>query len=350
MTKNNPEANPGGEVILYLTEDQQTRMQVRLLGGTVWLSLNQIAELFQRDKSVISRHIANVFEERELQRDSVVANFATTATDGKTYQVDFFNLELIISVGYRVKSQRGTQFRQWATSRLKEYLVKGFVLDDERLKNPPGLGVADYFDELLERIRDIRASERRMYLRVKEVLALAADYKVDEAEVQVFFQTVQNKLHYAVSGKTAPELIAKRADHNKPNMGLTSWKGGVVRKGDVTVAKNYLNKKEIAELNRIVVMFLDYAEDQASRRKQVFMRDWRTRLDEFLRFNERQVLPDSGNVSREEASRRAEEQYALFEKRRRAEMESSATVALEADLKLLEEQAKELSKPKRKRS
>ena len=230
--------------------------------------------------------------------------------------MDFYNLDAIISVGYRVKSQRGTQFRIWATQRLREYIVKGFVLDDERLKNPPGPGVTDYFDDLLERIRDIRASERRMYLRVREILALAADYQPEDHETQVFFQTVQNKLHFATSGKTAPELIAERADANKPNMGLTTWQGGIVRKGDVTIAKNYLNEEEITSLNRVVTMFLDYAEDQAKRRKQVFMRDWRTKLDEFLKFNEREVLKDAGQITREAADRHAETQYSLFEERR----------------------------------
>lgn len=206
---------------------------------------------------------------------------------------------------YRVRSPRGTLFRQWATARLEEYLRKGFVMDDERLKTPPGPGVPDYFDELLERIRDIRASERRVYLRVREILALAADYAPEEKETQAVFQVVQNKLHFAATGKTAPELIAARADAGKANMGLTAWKGGVVRKGDVTVAKNYLREDEINELNRIVVMFLDFAEDQARRKKQIFLRDWKTRLDEFLRFNERAVLPGAGAVSREDADRKA---------------------------------------------
>jgi len=214
------------------------------------------------------------------------------------------------------------------------------VLDDERLKNPPGPGVPDYFDELLERIRDIRASERRMYLRVREIFALAADYDPKDEEAQVFFQTAQNKLHFAVTGKTAPELIAERADHTRAKMGLTSWRGSVVRKGDVTVAKNYLKEQEISELNRIVTMFLDYAEDQAKRRQQVFLRDWRRRLDEFLRFNERNVLPDAGRVSREDADRKANEEYERFAERRRAQAEADA-------LKELEETAKKL--PKRKK-
>jgi hypothetical protein len=227
-----------------------------------------------------------------------------------------------------VRSPRGTQFRQWATARLEEYLRKGFVLDDERLKNPPGPGVPDHFDELLERIRDIRASERRMYLRIREIFALAADYDPKDEEAQLFFQTAQNKLHFAVTGRTAPELIAERADAAKPNMGLTSWKGGVVRKTDVAVAKNYLNEAEIAELNRIVTMFLDFAEDQARRRKQVFLRDWQQRIDDFLRFNEREVLPNAGRVSREEADHKAAEEYGRFAERRRALAEAEGEKAI----------------------
>ncbi len=315
---------PESEILIYQPEDGKTRIDVRLSDETVWLSLNQISELFQRDKSVISRHIRNIFEERELTPESVVANYATTAADGKVYQVDYYNLDVIIAVGYRVRSHRGTQFRQWATARLSEYLVKGFVMDDMRLKNPPGPGVPDYFDEMLERIRDIRSAERRMYLQVRNILALAADYEPGEEETQQFFQVVQNKLHYAATGKTAPELIAERANHLLPNMGLTVWKGDVVRKGDVTIAKNYLNENEITELNRIVSMFLDYAEDQARRRKQIFMRNWREKLDSFLAFSERNILNHAGRVSREEADRTAQEQYELFHKRRLETAEEQA--------------------------
>ncbi len=342
---------PGSEIILYQTEDGRTRLEVKLENQTVWLSQKQLAELFQKDVRTINEHIQNIFSEGELEENSVIRNFRITAADGKTYQVDHYNLDAIIAVGYRVKSRRGTQFRIWATQRLSEYLIKGFVLDDERLKNPPGPGVADYFDELLERIREIRASERRMYLRVKEILALAADYQPADQETQVFFQTVQNKLHFASSGKTAPELIAERADASKPNMGLTTWKGGMVRKGDVTIAKNYLNEEEITTLNRVVTMFLDYAEDQARRRKQIFMRDWRTKLDDFLKFNEREVLPDAGNVTREEAERHAEAQYSLFEQRRRQELEGKGEADLTAGLAQLEVTVKQIasSKPKKKK-
>lgn len=337
---------PASDLILYQTEDGRTRIQCRFEDETVWLSLNQMADLFQRDKSVISRHIKNVFEEGELVRKSVVAENATTAADGKTYQVEFYNLDVIISVGYRVKSQRGTQFRIWATQRLREYLVKGFTMDDERLKNPPGKGHVDYFDELLERIRDIRASERRMYLRVREILALAADYDPTEAETQVFFQTIQNKLHFAATGRTAPELILERADATQPNMGLTSWHGGVVRKGDVTVAKNYLREEEITEMNLLVVMFLDFAEDQARRRKQIFLQNWVTRLHDFLNLNEREILPDAGKVSREEAHRLAEEQYEAFASRRRAALEAQGEQDL---LSLLDAEVKKVPRARKRK-
>jgi len=336
--------NSGSEIILYQTEDGRTRLEVKLENETVWLSLKQMTDLFQRDKSVISKHIKNVFEEGELLADSVVANYATTAADGKTYRVDYYNLDVIISVGYRVKSLRGTQFRIWATQRLRDYIIKGFVLDDERLKNPPGPGATDYFDDLLERIRDIRSSERRMYLRVREIFALAADYQPDDSQTLLFFQTVQNKLHYSVSGKTAPEIIAGRADAAKPNMGLTTWKGGLVRRGDVAIAKNYLSQEEITELNRIVMMFLEYAEDQARRRKQIFMKDWRQKTDDFLRFNEREVLPGAGTVSHESALRHAQEQYDLFAARRRQELETQAELV--DGIQELEAKAKKLAPPK----
>ena len=316
---------PQSSMILYQTEDGLTRVECRFEDETVWLTQKLMAELFQKDVRTINEHIQNLFAEGELTADSVIRKFRITASDGKAYEAQHYNLDVVISVGYRVKSPRGTQFRQWATARLSEYLVKGFTMDDERLKNPPGPGVPDYFDELLERIRDIRASERRVYLRVREILALAADYAATPPEeAQRFFQTIQNKLHFAATGKTAPELIAERADAAKPNMGLTSWKGAVVRKGDVTVAKNYLQEGEITELNRIVVMFLDFAEDQARRRRQVFLKDWKTKLDEFLRFNDRNVLRIAGKIAREAAEEMAEQEYERFSERRRAEIESQA--------------------------
>ena len=333
---------PQSELLIYQTDKGQPRIEVVLQDETVWLSLNQIAELFQRDKSVISRHIRNIFKEGELPRDSVVANFATTAADGKRYQVDFYNLDMIISVGYRVKSLIATRFRIWATERLKEYIVKGFTMDDERLKNPPkaGSSVPDYFDEMLERIRDIRASERRMYLRVREIFAMAADYEPSFSETTKFFSIIQNKLHYAATGMTAAELIKSRADQLLPNMGLTNWKNDEVRKTDVTIAKNYLHENEIEELNRIVTMWLDFAEDQAGRRKQIFLKDWERKLEEFLRFNERQVLPDAGKVSKQTAEDYAGAEYEEFADRRRKYKE---TMGEAETIKQLEEAAKLLS-------
>ncbi len=249
-----------------------------------------------------------------------------------------------------MRSERGTLFRRWATERLQEYLIKGFTMDDQRLKNPPveGSGIPDYFDELLERIRDIRASEKRMYLRVREIFALAADYDPSRAQTTAFFQTIQNKLHYAATGKTAPELIASRADHAKPNMGLMVWKGEVVRKADVTVAKIYLNQDEISELNRIVTMWLDFAEDQARRRKQVFLKDWEPKLNDFLRFNERAVLPNKGRVSKSKADEQAEGEYEQFAARRRALLEAEAERAQQKALEDAAKQIPRLPKPQRK--
>ena len=338
------EPQPNSDLILYQTEDGRTRIQCRFENETVWLTQQHMAELFQTTKQNVSLHIQNIYEERELERGATVKESLMVQLEGKRSvqrRVEFYNLDVIISVGYRVKSLRGTQFRIWATQRLREYIVKGFTMDDERLKNPPGKGHIDYFDELLERIRDIRSSERRVYLRVREILALAADYEATEPETQMFFQTIQNKLHFAATGKTAAELIAERADSSQPNMGLMAWRSGVVRKGDVTVAKNYLREDEIEELNRLVVMFLDFAEDQARRRKQIFLQNWVTRLHDFLNLNERAILPDAGKVSRDEAHQLAEAEYERFTDRRRAALEAQG----EADLLgLLDAEIKKLPK------
>lgn len=337
---------PQSSIVLYQTEDGRTRIQCRFEAESIWLTQKLMAELFQRDVRTINEHVQNVFAEGELDEGAAIRKFRITAADGKSYDTQHYSLAVVIAVGYRVKSPRGTQFRQWATARLSEYLVKGFAIDDERLKNPAGPGHTDYFDELLERIRDIRASERRVYLRVREILALAADYAPTEPETQAFFQVVQNKLHFAVTGKTAPEIIAERANAELPNMGLTAWKGDVVRKGDVTIAKNYLRATEIDELNRIVVMFLDFAEDQARRRKQIFLRDWQTRLDDFLQLNERAILPGAGTVSRDGADALAEDAYERFAARRRARIEAEA----EADaLQQLRDEVKDLPDPKRRK-
>jgi hypothetical protein len=286
---------PTGELILYATEDGRARVECRFAGETVWLSQALMADLFDISVPTVNEHLRNIFEDAELNPGATIRKFRIVRTEGTrevTRLIDHYNLDAILAVGYRVRSARGVQFRRWATARLSEYLVKGFTIDDERLKSPPvtGSGVPDYFDELLERIRDIRASERRMYLRVKEIFALAADYQPSAPDCVKFFQIMQNKLHFAATGQTAAELIADRADHTRPNMGLTTWKGAAVRKADVTVAKNYLDEEEISELNRIVVMWLDYAEDQAKRRKQIFLKDWEARLNAFLEFNDRRIF------------------------------------------------------------
>lgn len=320
-----PELPPASSLILFQTEDGQTRVQCRFEEATVWLSQRQLADLYQIGVNTVNYHIRAIYAEKELEPEATIRRYRIVQLEGErqiTREVEHYNLPAILAVGFRVRSPRGTQFRQWATSRLNEYLVKGFTMDDERLRNPPGPGVPDYFDELLERIRDIRASERRVYLRVREILALAADYVPSGAETQAVFQVVQNKLHFAATGQTAPELIAARADAAQPNMGLTSWTGGAIRRRDVTVAKNYLSETEIEALNRIVVMFLDYAEDQARRRKQVFLKDWKTKLDDFLRFNDRAVLPNAGKVSRVDADRKATQAYEAFAAQRRAQLEA----------------------------
>lgn len=307
---------PSTQILLYQTEDRRTRIEVRLEGETVWLSLNQIAELFQRDKSVISRHIRNIFEEGELTRKPVVANYATTAADGKSYQVEYFNLDVIISVGYRVKSHRGTQFRIWATQRLREYLIKGFTLDDERLKQAGG---GNYFEELLERIRDIRSSEKVFWRKVLYIYATSIDYDPTSEASERFFATVQNKMHWAAHGHTAAEIIADRADATRPTMGLTSWSGGRVRKTDVVVAKNYLGAEELDALNRIVNAYLEFAELQARSRRPMYMRDWIAKLDDFLRLSERDILTHAGQVSHEVAVAKAEGEYEKFQAGRLAQ-------------------------------
>jgi hypothetical protein len=357
MAKNPPPAPddpapPTGEIVLYQTEDGRTRVECRFVDETLWLSQALIAELFQVTVATVNEHLKNIFEEGEVRPDPTIRKFRIVRREGPRdveREIEHYNLDAILAVGYRVRSERGTQFRRWATERLSEYLVKGFTMDDQRLKDPPveGSGVPDYFDELLERIRDIRASEKRMYLRVREIFTLAGDYDPGRRETTEFFQIIQNRLHFAATGKTAPELIAGRADHSKPNMGLTAWKGEVVRKADVTVAKNYLSQEEIGELNRIVTMWLDFAEDQARRRKQVFLKDWEIKLNDFLRFNERAVLGDKGSVSKTTADARAEAEYEEFAARRRALLEAEGE---REQSRSLEDAARKLpERPKRNR-
>ena len=306
----NESKSPNCEIFLYQTEDGRARVECRFENETLWLTQALMAELFDTTPQNITLHLKSLYDEGEIDDISTCKEYLQVRREGSREihrNVKHYNLDAILAVGYRVRSFRGIQFRRWATERLSEYLIKGFTMDDERLKNPPvdNSGVPDYFDELLERIRDIRASERRMYLRVREIFKLAADYDSTLPETREFFKMIQNKLHFAATGHTAAELIIQRADHSLPNMGLMTWHGDVVRKADVTIAKNYLHENEIDELNRIVVMWLDYAEDQARRRKQVFLRDWEQKLEEFLRFYDRSILSNAGSVSKQEADSKA---------------------------------------------
>jgi len=330
---------PAGEIILFQSDDGQVRVECRFELDTLWLSQALIAELYGVTPQAITQHIRAVYEENELEQAATCKDYLQVQTEGKRKvkrQVSHYSLPVILSVGYRVRSARGTQFRRWATQTLQEYLVKGFVMDDERLKNPPvaSSAVPDYFDEMLERIRDIRASERRIYLRVKDIFTMAADYEPTNKDTNQFFQIIQNKLHFASTGLTAAELIAQRVDDSKPNMGLTSFKNDAIRKSDITIAKNYLNETEITALNRIVNMWLDFAEDQALRRKQVFLQDWQAKLDDFLRLNERNVLIGADSMTRKAAHDKATSEFDRYtaEQRRlrEAEGERSNIEALRA--------------------
>lgn len=301
------------ELILYQTEDGLTRVQLRLVDGSVWLSQSEIAELFATSKQNVSLHAANVLKEGELSPHSVVKDSLTTAADGKNYRTKLYRLEMILAVGYRVKGHRGTQFRQWATARLSDYLVKGFAMDDERLKNPPGPGHTDYFDELLARIRDIRSSERRFYQKVLDIYATSVDYAPDTELAHQFFATVQNKMHWATHGHTAAEVIHQRADANQPHMGLqTTRPGGEVRKVDVSVAKNYLSTDELQVLNRIVNLYIEYAELQALNQKSMTMQAWIGKLDDFLKISGRELLDHAGQISAANAKVKAELEYARY--------------------------------------
>jgi hypothetical protein len=308
-------------ILLYQTEDGGQRIEVRLEEGTVWLSQRLLSELFQKDVRTINEHIKNIYDEGECKREGTIRNFRIVQKEGSrqiSRQIDFYNLEMIISVGYRVRSHRGTQFRQWATQRLKEYLVKGFVFDDERLSEPGGI---DYFDELLERIRAIRASEKRFYQKVRNIYALSIDYNPNHQMTQDFFATVQNKMLYAVTGQTAAEIFHNRADASKSDMGLTTWKGAKrgrkLTKADTVISKNYLNEEEITTLELLVSQYLDFAELQARRRKVMYMADWKERLNAFLELNEQTILTHSGKISASLAKDSAYEEYETFDRNRR---------------------------------
>ena len=310
-----------GEFILYATDDGKTEVQLRASGGTAWLTQEQMAHLFDRERSVITKHIGNVFAEGEVGEESNVQNLHIAGSDKP---VRLYSLDVVLAVGYRVRSERGVQFRRWATTVLKEYLVKGFVMNDKRLKDPK----FDYFDELLERIRDIRSSEARLYQKVRDILALSVDYDAKADSVPTFYATIQNKMLYAVTQHTAAELIAARANENAPNMGLTTWKGGRVRKADVMTAKNYLGEAEIKELNLIVGMFLDTAELRATRRQEIRLAEWEPILDGFLKSNELPLLRDAGRISAKHAETIAHDRYALFDAKRK---EAERLASEEAD-------------------
>jgi len=335
------------QFIIYQDASQHTRIQVRLSGNTLWLTQAQIAELFQTTPQNITLHIKSIYEEAELDEMATCKDYLQVRQEGVREvkrQLKHYNLPMVIALGYRVRSAQGTRFRQWATGLLDEYLVKGFAMDDERLKDPAKNWGIDYFDDLLARIRDIRSSEKRFYQKIRDIYALAVDYDPKAAETRQFFKVVQNKLHWSVSGLTAAELIAQRSDSKKDNMGLTSWQGDRVRKVDVGIAKNYLDDTELEQLNRLVVMYLDYAESQAERRRTLFMQDWREKLDAFLQFNEREILQGSGKVKMAVAKQLAEQEYEKFSQQRLAD---EAIKADSEDLEQLTKLSDEIEKNKK---
>ena len=317
MTKKKLPEKSKGQVLIYQTEEGQTRLEVRLEGETVWLTQKTMAELYQTSKQNISLHIQNIYSEGELRPEATVKDSLTVQTEGQRTvkrSQDFYNLDMIISVGYRIKSHIATHFRRWATERLREYIIKGFLLDDERLKNPHQ--PFDYFEELLRRIQDIRTSERRFYQKITDIYATSIDYD-PTAEISLsFFKTVQNKLHWAITGQTAAEIIHKRADSKKANMGLTNWRSEKIRKADVSIAKNYLNEKELKALNNLIEQYLLFAEGQAMRRKPMSMKDWVKKLDSFLQVNERNILSHAGLISHEKGKKLAEKEYEKFHQKR----------------------------------
>ena len=326
------------EIIIYNTDDGKTSVSLMTRDGNVWMNQNQLAELFDTSVPNISMHISNILNENELNTNSVIKDYLTTAADGKKYNVTFYSLDMILSIGFRVRSKRGTQFRQWANRNLKEYMIKGFVMDDDRLKNPDGR--PDYYDELLERIRDIRASEKRFYQKVRDLFALSSDYDVTDKATQMFFAETQNKLLYAVTQKTAAEIVISRANASQPNMALTSWKGKIVRKQDIYIAKNYLTEDELDSLNRLVIIFLEVAELQAKGRKDITMKFWHDHVDGIITFNKKDLLVGKGSVSKEQMEKFVDDVYKNFnENRKRFELQQADTEDME-ELKLLEEKIK----------
>jgi hypothetical protein len=325
-------------IIIYNTQDGKTSVSLLTKDGSVWMNQNQLAELFDTSKQNIGQHIASILEDNELHQDSVVKNYFTTAADGKEYNVTFYSLEMILAIGFRVRSKRGTQFRQWANQNLVSYMIKGFVMDDERLKNPDGR--PDYFDELLARIRDVRASEKRFYQKVRDLFSLSSDYDGSDKATQMFYAETQNKILYAITGKTAAEIVVSRANANEPNMALTSWKGKVVRKQDIYVAKNYLTEDEIDNLNRFVTVFLETAELRAKNRQDITMAFWRENIDKIILLNDKAILQGKGKVSNEQMEKKVDAMFASFDSKRKiAEAKQADEQDLE-ELKALENRIK----------
>ncbi len=326
------------EIIIYNSPDGKSSVALMAKDGSVWLSQNQLAELFDTSRANITMHISNILKDNELEHNSVCKYFLHTAADGKKYNVLFYSLDMILAVGFRVKSRRGTQFRQWANRNLKEFMIKGFVMDDERLKNPDGR--PDYFDELLARIRDIRASEKRFYQKVRDLFALSSDYDPSDKATQMFFAETQNKLLFAITGKTAAEIILERADENKPNMALTSWQGSIVRKQDIFIAKNYLTADEIDTLNRFVVVFLETAELRAKNRNDLTIKFWKENVDKIIQLNDKNLLEGAGKVSNAEMEERVRSIYEKFDDKRKKENLYNADHDDFEELRLLEQQFK----------
>ena len=314
------------QILLYQSEDGRTKLDVRLENQTLWLNQKQLTELFGKAKGTISEHIKHIFEDGELEEISVVRLFRTTATDGKIYEVSHYNLDMVLALGFRVRSPMAVRFRQWAADKLKEYITKGFVLDDDRLKNPQEGN--DYFEELTRRIQDIRTSERRFYQKITDIYATSIDYDKDAPLTQSFYATVQNKVHFAIHGQTAAEVILSRADRTLPNMGLTNWEGARIRKSDVTTAKNYLNENELRALNNLVEQYLIFAQSQAERRVPMTMQDWITKLEGFLTLNDREVLKNAGKVSADLAKEHAEEEFVAFRQEKDRTLESDFDQAI----------------------
>jgi hypothetical protein len=339
---------PQSNLILYQTEDGRTRIQCRFENETVWLTQALMSELFHIGVNTVNHHLKEIYDDGELQREATIRNYRIVRLEGSrevTREIEHYSLPVILAIGYRVRSHRGTQFRQWATARLTEYLVKGFTMDDERLKNPPGLGQTDYFDELLERIRDIRSSERRFYQKVLDIYATSVDYAPGTEMSQAFFATVQNKMHWAAHGHTAAEVIHERADAAKPLMGLmTTRSGKIIRREDVSIAKNYLNETELQTLNRIVSLYIEFAELQALNRKPMTMRNWIEKLDEFLKISGRELLDHAGRISAETAKLKAEIEYDRY----RALIDAQPR-PVDTDFEQAAKQVQKMSKPKKLR-